>query len=146
MQNSSLISFKKNNNMIRTFIFSLFIFQFLKMHSQTNIAVIDKSMAAYNNRNIDDFMACFSEDIAIYNYEDNSKTISGLNEVRKMYTELFDLSPKLHSTIKNRIIFDNKIIDHEYIEGRRGSDIPMELVLIYEVKEEKIFKIKVIRK
>jgi hypothetical protein len=63
-----------------------------------------------------------------------------------VYKELFDLSPNLHSTIVKRITFDNKVIDHESIVGRRGSDGIFEIVLIYEVKDNKIYKITAIRK
>ena len=59
---------------------------------------------------------------------------------------LFDLSPKLHSIILKRIVFDNKVIDHESIVGRRGTDDVFEIVLIYEVKDNKIFKMTTIRK
>jgi hypothetical protein len=62
-----------------------------------------------------------------------------------VYKELFDLSPKLHSTILKRITFDNKVIDHESIVGRRGADDVFEIVLIYEVKDNKIFKMTTIR-
>jgi hypothetical protein len=58
---------------------------------------------------------------------------------------LFDASPKLHSTILKRIVFNNKVIDHERIVGRQGSDAPLEIVVIYEVNEGKIFRLTAIR-
>lgn len=108
--------------------------------------VVQANLDAYNARDIERFMAYFSSGIELYNFADTKRTAQGLVEVRKIYQELFDLSPKLHSQIINRIVFDNKVIDHEYITGRRGSDTPVELVLIYEVKEEKIVKMTAIRK
>ena len=54
-------------------------------------------------------------------------------------------SPSLHSKILTRTVFENKVIDHEFITGRNGNSTPLELVLIYEVQEEKITKITVIR-
>ena len=108
--------------------------------------VVQQNLDYYNNRDIEGFMRCFSEDIVFYNFDDHTITASGLEEVRKLYTALFDASPTLHSTIVKRIVFDNKVIDHESIVGRKGSTDILELVLIYEVKNEKIFKVTVMRK
>jgi hypothetical protein len=108
--------------------------------------VVQANLDCYNRRDIDGFMSYFSPDIKMYNFADNSVTIEGLEQYRKVYKELFDLSPNLHSTIVKRITFDNKVIDHESIVGRRGSDGIFEIVLIYEVKDNKIYKITAIRK
>jgi hypothetical protein len=108
--------------------------------------VVQANLDCYNRRDIDGFMSYFSPDIKMYNFADNSVTIDGLEQYRKVYKELFDLSPNLHSTIVKRIVFDNKVIDHESIVGRRGSDGIFEIVLIYEVKDNKIYKITAIRK
>lgn len=108
--------------------------------------VVQKNLDYYNARNIDGFMSLFSEDIVFVNFADGQVTLSGLAVCRKMYQELFDLSPELHSTIVQRIVFDNKVIDHEYITGRRGSKEPVELVLIYEVRNDLIYRVSVMRK
>lgn len=108
--------------------------------------IVQANLDAYNARDIDRFMEYFSPDVELYNFADHQPTAKGQVELRKIYQELFDASPKLHSQIVNRIVFDNKVIDHEYITGRRGSDTPVELVLIYEVKEGKIVKMTAIRK
>jgi hypothetical protein len=108
--------------------------------------VVQQNLDFYNKRDIEGFMNSFSDNIVFYNFSDNKITATGLAEVRKLYTELFDTSPKLHSTILKRIIFDNKVIDHESIEGRKGSVDIIELVLIYEVKNDKIYKVTVMRK
>lgn len=108
--------------------------------------VVQANLDAYNARDIDRFMEYFSPNVELYNFADHQPTAKGQVELRKIYQELFNASPKLHSQILNRIVFDNKVIDHEYITGRRGSDTPVELVLIYEVKEGKIVKMTAIRK
>jgi hypothetical protein len=102
--------------------------------------VVQHNLDAYNARDIEQFMADFSDDIEMYNFNDGKLTAKGKTAVRKIYQELFDLSPKLHSTILKRIVFDNKVIDHESIIGRRGSTETLEMVLIYEVKDQKIVK------
>jgi hypothetical protein len=106
--------------------------------------LVQSNLEAYNQRDIIAFMSYFSDNIAVYGW-DEGKKMEGKSEVEKFYKDLFDNSPKLHSTIVKRIVLGNKVIDHENIIGRRGSDIPIEMVLVYEVKDEKIFKITVIK-
>ena len=108
--------------------------------------VVQENLDFYNNRNIDGFMTSFSEDIKMYNLADPKPTVVGRKEVRSVYTNLFKKSPKLHSTILKRIVIGNKVIDHESITGRNGNADVLELVLIYEVKNQKIYRITVIRK
>ena len=130
----------------------LFIF-FLSMmsHSQntqpmTPEQIVQENLDFYNDRNIEGFMSSFAEDIKMYNLGQSNPSVVGKDEVRKVYTKLFENSPKLHSTILKRIVIGNKVIDHESITGRNGNSEVLELVLIYEVNNGKINKITVIRK
>lgn len=107
--------------------------------------IVQQSVEAYNNRDIEPFMALFSSDVTFHNFPDPAVTMQGLDTVRKFYTHLFHQSPKLHSTILRRIVFGNKVIDHERIVGRFGSPDALELVLIYEVENGKISRATVIR-
>lgn len=108
--------------------------------------VVQKSMEAYNNRNIEDFMLVMDEDVTFYNFSDGAVTMQGTQACSKFYDALFKASPQLNSTVLTRTVFGNTIIDHEYITGRNGSIEAIELVLIYEVENEKIIKITVLRK
>lgn len=107
--------------------------------------VVQENLDFYNQRNIDGFMTSFSNDITMYNLGNSTPTVVGRDQVRKVYTQLFERSPKLHSTILKRIVMGNKVIDHESITGRNGNPEALELVLIYEVKNQKINTITVIR-
>ena len=127
-------------------IFFLLLITTMLNAQKTAEQIVQANLDAYNNIDIEQFMSFISEDIEIYEFDSNKLSIKGAEACRKVYTELFELSPKLHSTILKRIVFDNKVIDHEYIVGRRGSDTAIELVLIYEVRDEKIFRISVMRK
>jgi hypothetical protein len=108
--------------------------------------VVQKQLEAYNKRDIDGFMSVIDKNVTIHNFATGEITLEGFDACKQVYTDLFEVSPELHSKILTRTVFDNKVIDHEYITGRKGSDTPIELVLIYEVKGEKITKMNVIRK
>ncbi|CAN5652197.1 hypothetical protein BH11BAC5_BH11BAC5_33600 [soil metagenome] len=107
--------------------------------------VIGKQMKAYNDRDIESMMSLFCEEIKIVNFSDSKVLIEGFEECRKMYSDLFALSPKLRAEIINSITFDNTVIVYEYIFGRNGNVEKMEQVIIFEVNEEKISKINLIR-
>ena len=66
--------------------------------------IVQENLDFYNNRNIDGFMSSFSEDIKMYNHSDSNPTVVGKTQVRKVYSQLFEKSPKLHSTILKRIV------------------------------------------
>jgi len=117
-----------------------------KSQSMSSEQIVQANLEAYNDRDIDLFMSFFSEDIQLKNFDTGELTASGIAEIRKLYKGLFDSSPDLHSEILKRTVFSNKIIDHEYITGRNGSTDPLELVLIYETRNNKIFRITVLRK
>ena len=115
------------------------------LHPLSAEQVVQKNVEGYNRRDIRGFMECFSPDISLYTFPDPDPTLEGLEAIQKFYKQLFEASPKLHSTILKRIVFNNKVIDHESIIGRQGSDVPLEIVVIYEVNEGKIFRLTAIR-
>jgi len=118
----------------------------VKSQSMSSEQIVQANLEAYNDRDIDLFMSFFSEEIELKNFDTGEVTASGITEIRKLYKGLFDASPNLHSEILKRTVFSNKIIDHEYITGRNGSTDPLELVLIYETRDNKIFRMTVLRK
>lgn len=107
--------------------------------------VVQANLDAYNKRDINKFISYFSEDIILVNFADGSVTANGISAIKATYDPYFKASPNLHSKILKRTIFGNKVIDHEYITGRYGNEEALELVLIYEVKDQKINRITVIR-
>lgn len=113
--------------------------------TKTPEMVVQENLDFYNQRNLEGFMTSFSDSIALYNFGKSEPVSKGKEAIRTLYMSLFDSSPKLHSTILHRTIIGNKIIDHESIVGRKGSDTPIELVLIYEVWVDKIVRMTVIR-
>jgi len=108
--------------------------------------VVQKQLETYNNRDINGFMSVIDQNVTIHDFATGEITLGGYENCKKVYAALFEESPQLHSKKLTRTVFDNKVIDHEYITGRKGSDIPIELVLIYEVNNEKITKMTVLRK
>ncbi len=112
-----------------------------KAQQMTPEQIVQQNLDSYNKRDINGFISSFSENISLYAYGQTQPTTVGLAAVRQRYQTLFDQSPKLHSTIVKRMVLGNKVIDHEHIVGRMGADTPVEMILIYEVENEKIVRV-----
>ena len=108
--------------------------------------VVQKQLDTYNAGDIEGFMSVMAPDVALHNFSDGQLLAKGHKEVKALYANLFEKSPQLKSTLTNRIVLGNQVIDHESITGRMGSQEIIELVVIYEVKKEKIYKVTVLRK
>ncbi len=126
---------------------SLFVIISISSRAQLLTAeqVVQQQLETYNNRDIDGFMALFSDNVRLYNHVDGKLLADGKEAVRKLYVNLFEKSPKLHSELTNRMVLGNTVIDHEKITGRMGNDDAIELIVIYELTDLKISKVTVIR-
>ncbi len=71
---------------------------------------------------------------------EDAPSVQGFDAVKTVFTELFKLSPDLHSTVLNRSVIGPKVIDYERIQGRKGVKTDVFLVMIYEVKDGKIWR------
>jgi len=100
-------------------------------------AIVDKQLKAYNERNINAFMATYSEDVKLYSYPDHLNT-DGQDQMRKSYNTWFNGVSDLHATIKKRIVIGNKVIDQEQVTAN-GRII--DAIAIYEVKDGLIKKV-----
>ena len=99
--------------------------------------IVDQQLKAYNNRDIEAFVATYSENVELYNFP-NELIGKGRQELRTNYRAFFESTPDLNCEIKNRIVVGNKVIDEEYltINGQYFS-----AVAIYEIANGKIAKV-----
>lgn len=118
------------------------------MTSQTTITpekIVQIQLDTYNSRDIEGFMSVMHPEVMLFEFQNSHPKAAGFDEVKTIYSTLFEQSPKLHSELENRIVLGNKVIDHEKITGRLGSTDIIELVVIYELDDGKIKTITVIR-
>jgi hypothetical protein len=115
------------------------LFSFMSF-SQTPDQIVQQQLEAYNLRDIDAFMEVFHADIELWTLGENSPSKEGWEIVKSAYLELFKNSPALNSKVLNRTVIGNKVIDYECISGRNGAEDVIYLVMIYEVKDGKIWK------
>jgi len=107
--------------------------------------VVQRQVDAYNNRDIDQFVACHSAAVQLYHFSDTSPFCKGAVKLKEIYGDVFDNSPNLHAKILSRTVLGNKVIDHEMVSGRKGVS-ETEIIAIYEVENDPIAKAHFIRK
>ena len=98
--------------------------------------LVQKQLEAYNNRDLDTFVVCFSETVCIRELRDNSVIAEGRSALRDLYQPLFEGSPDLHASLLSRIVEENVVIDHEEVRGL-GEGL-QRAVAIYECGENSI--------
>jgi hypothetical protein len=103
--------------------------------------IVQKQLDAYNARDIDGFLATYTDDIKLYNFPNMLRT-EGIAAMRKGYGGYFENTPDLHADIKNRIVIGNIVIDEEFVTANGNT---FSAVAIYEVENGKIAKVTFIR-
>lgn len=103
-------------------------------------AVVQAQVDAYNARDIDAFLATYTEDAQLF--EHPAKLLaSGVTQMRDRYASRFKES-NLHDVILKRIVMGNIVVDHERVT-RTFPEGPgtLDAVAIYEVQGRRIAKV-----
>jgi hypothetical protein len=103
------------------------------------VALVEQQLAAYNERNVEAFCACYAEDVSVYKVGEENPFLKGIAAFHDRYKTLFSNSPNLHGTIKHRIVLPPFVVDEENVTGRLGADV--HAVAIYQVGLKKIEKV-----
>jgi hypothetical protein len=82
---------------------------------------VDEHIQAYNERDLEQFVACFSADCVI---EDARGIVlaRGHEDLRSHFSRVFDESPRLHCELVHRARVGDYVVDEERITGRLGHD------------------------
>jgi len=102
-------------------------------------AVVAAQVEAYNARDLDRFLECYSADAVI---EDGSGQVlmRGREAMRGVYAQLFAQSPELHCEIRQRISVGPYVVDEEAITGLHLAGFPTEMhaACVYRVEGDHI--------
>lgn len=100
--------------------------------------LVQQQLNAYNARNIDAFLAPYSDSVEMYMFP-NTLVSKGKQAMYDEYKTMFKQVPELHCNVTSRIVQGNVVIDHESVTGfgPRG----MRAVAIYTIENGKIQKV-----
>lgn len=101
-------------------------------------------LTAYNNGDIDAFIANYAPDCVI---EDGAGNVSmqGTAAMYDSYKRMFEASPDLYCHLVSRVIVGNYILDEERVTGRAGSKGESHVVAVYRVEDGLIQHVRFLR-
>lgn len=119
-----------------------------KTQQAQSLAVVNGLVDAYNNKDIDEFITYFSEDVAFYMFP-NELMFRGKEQLIARYAVMFKALKCIKSTSLNRIVHDHYVIDQELSESCTNDpevvDKRSQLVTTYYVKNGKVSKVMFLR-
>jgi hypothetical protein len=103
--------------------------------------VVDRQVQAYNQRDIDAFVACYAADAVIEDARGNV-LMRGADAVGAAYSRFFEASPTLHAEVPTRIELGAYIVDEERISGTPDGEV--HAVVVYHVTDDLIDHVRII--
>lgn len=103
-------------------------------------AIVQAHVNGYSNRDIEEFLRYYKPNTKIYDLKTGELSMEGLEQMRQRYSQLFSVSPNLKTTILQRTVHNNWVIDHELVTGFRGDNTTT-VVAIYEVFNQLINRV-----
>ncbi|MBW8683185.1 amidohydrolase family protein [Chitinophaga rhizophila] len=115
-----------------------------KLDTRTLLPVTPEILAqqqlnAYNARNLEAFLAPYSDSVSIYDQATGKLQLQGKEQMRKRYAGLFERAKELHCELVNRMVMGNIVVDQEKVTGV-GSKV-LEAIAIYTIENGKIAKV-----
>lgn len=101
--------------------------------------IIQAQVEAYNQRDLDAFLALHSPTAQLFDLPTGNLIAEGAADLRERYSKRF-ASEDLHAEIVNRMVLGNRVIDHEHITGMQ-PDRTVKAIAIYEIENELIQRV-----
>lgn len=99
---------------------------------------------AYNARDIDAFMAVYSDSVKVYRFPDELM-MQGHDEMRARYAAMFENTPDLHCLLVQRMVQGNTVIDQELVTRKKDGP-KTHAIAIYKIADDKIQEVYFISK
>lgn len=94
---------------------------------------------AYNAKDLDAFVACYSQDVRVWRWPQPEPTLVGLQAFADAYRSNVFSKPAIQAQITQRIVMGNKVVDHERVSGK-GPD-PVEVIAVYDCADGAIHSV-----
>ncbi len=94
--------------------------------------VVQAQLDAYNDHDIEKFVACYSEQVEVFRPPASAPVLQGLSALREHYQHNRFNLPKLHARLVNRMVSANIVVDHEAITGLHDQELSA--VAVYQVE------------
>lgn len=110
---------------------------------KTPTALAQEQLDGYNKRDIEAFLKPYSENVKVYAFPDQL-LYEGKAKMREEYTSMFNRLPDLHCKLVNRMVLNNKVIDHEEVVIMK-SQPKIYALAVYTITDGKISEVRFIQ-
>lgn len=107
---------------------------------KTATALAQEQLDAYNKRDIEAFLKPYSENVKVYAFPDQL-LYEGKAKMREEYSSMFNRLPDLHFKLVNRIVLNNKVIDHEEVVVMK-SEPKIYAIAVYTITDGEISEVR----
>ena len=104
-------------------------------------AVVQEQLEAYNAHDVEAFAATYAEDVELFDFPAAPREAKGKTGLKAFYAQRFSVNPDLHASAKDQILSGPYVIHREKVTGLAGRKEPLEVVVVYLVKEGLIRKV-----
>ena len=110
-----------------------------RSHSPESVVI--RQLEAYNAHDGEAFAATYAEDVELYDFPASLREPKGKAGLKAHYVQRFKENPDLHASIKDQILSGPYVIHREKVTGLAGRKEPLEVVVVYLVKDGLIRKV-----
>ncbi len=103
---------------------------------------VEAQLAAYNARDVDRFVPCFTEDVIVEDAA-GKRLLTGREAFRASYASMFAASPQLHCRLVSRMRAGAFVVDEERVTGR--GDAELHVIVVYTLREGLIAHVRILR-
>ncbi|MFN9810556.1 MAG: nuclear transport factor 2 family protein [Deltaproteobacteria bacterium] len=103
---------------------------------------VEAQLEAYNARDVDRFVACFTEDVVVEDAR-GARLLEGRDAFRASYGAMFAASPGLHCRAIARLRAGAFVVDEERVTGR-GPD-ELHVIVVYTLRDDLIAHVRILR-
>ena len=100
---------------------------------------VEAQLEAYNARDVDAFMACYTQDVQVFD-ADGNLVVDGWDAMRERYAAAFAREPDVRCQILHRIRHSRSVVDHEDLTGYQDGST-RQAVAVYRVTDGLISRV-----
>jgi hypothetical protein len=109
--------------------------------SQSPESVVLRQLEDYNAHDVEAFAAAYSEDVELYDFPATLREPKGKAGLKAFFAQRFKDNPNLHASAKDQMLSGPYVIHREKVTGLADHKEPLEVVVVYLVKEGLIRKV-----
>ena len=103
---------------------------------------VERQLEAYNARDVDRFVACFTDDVVVEDGE-GRRLLTGRAEFHASYAAMFAASPALHCRVVSRARAGRYVVDEERVVGR--GPVELHVLVVYRLRGDLIEAVRLLR-